>query len=119
MKGKNSMHKKVPKEVKLFAPKLPYPQSLMRKYDLIFQNLMETIREVKVNIPLLTNLKSNLKYNKMIKDPGEHTHMLGDIVHMEKVVVGSHRVVIIEEKFPPKMKNPRSFVLTCNIGEVR
>lgn len=48
--GKKSLSsEKMPKEVSLIAPKLPYPQRLNWKEDLILQNFVETIKEEKIN----------------------------------------------------------------------
>lgn len=94
----------MPKEVKLFAPKLPYLQRLTRKHDFILQTLVETIKKVIVHIPLLTTLKSNPKHGRIIKDLMAHTDFVEDINSMEKVVVGGHCAMIIEGKLPSKMK---------------
>lgn len=79
------------------------------------QTLVETIKEVKVNISLLTILKSNLKNNRMLKDFVAHIHAVEDLDCMEKVVPSGHCVEIIEGKLPLKMKDLGSFVLTCGV----
>lgn len=95
------MYRKVPKEVNPYTPKLPYPEKLTKKEDIILQNMMDTIKEVKVNISLLSMLNCNPKYKKMIKDLVGHTHVVGDLNSMDKEAVGGHCVTIIEAKLPP------------------
>lgn len=63
---------------------------------------MDTIQEVKVNISLLTMLKFNPKYNKMIKDSMAHTHAIGDIDYMEKILMGGQCVASVVGKLPPR-----------------
>lgn len=55
----------------------------------------------------------------MIKKLVTHNHTIRDLDCMENIIVGDHRTVIIEGKLPPKLKDPGSFVLTGDVGEVK
>lgn len=80
--------------------------------------MVHVIKEVHVNIPLLTMLTINPKYALILKDLEAHTHNVGDIDCMEKMVVDGHYCTIKERKLPPKMKDLVSFVQTCDIENI-
>lgn len=78
--------------------------------------MVKIIKEFIVNISLLTMLKSDPKYIKMIKDLVVHNHAMEEMDCVEKVVVDGHYSVTIKQKLTPKMKDLRSFMLMGDIG---
>jgi hypothetical protein len=56
-----------------YEPKVPFPKRLkapshFRKQEKKIQDMMETLKQVKINIPLLDAIKKILAYAKFIKD---------------------------------------------------
>ena len=92
----------------------PFPQALRGKKKATQQaGILEVLRQVKVNIPLLDLIKQVPAYVKFFKDLCTIKKGLG----IEKKAFLTEQVsVIIQSKYPVKYKDPSSPTISVNIG---
>ncbi|KAJ9134949.1 hypothetical protein P3X46_032185 [Hevea brasiliensis] len=76
--------------------------------------ILETFRKVEVNIPLLDAIKQVPKYAKFLKELCTTKRKLRN---NEKISVGENVSALIQQKLPPKCKDPGSFSIPCRIGD--
>ena len=100
-------------EVKISIPP-PFPQALRgRKKATQQAGILEVLRQVKVNIPLLDIIKQVPAYAKFLKDLCTIKKGLG----IEKKAFLTEQVsAIIQSKYPVKYKDPGSPTISVNIG---
>ena len=93
----------------------PFPQALRGKKKASQQaGILEVLRQVKVNIPLLDIIKQVPAYAKILKDLCTIKKGLG----IEKKAFLTEQVsAIIQSKNPIKYKDPGSPTISVNIGE--
>ena len=92
----------------------PFPQALRGKKKASQQaGILEVLRQVKVNIPLLDIIKQVPAYAKFLKDLCTIKKGLG----IEKKAFLTEQVsAIIQSKYPIKYKDPGSPTISVNIG---
>ena len=92
----------------------PFPQALGGKKKASQQaGILEVLRQVKVNIPLLDIIKQVPAYAKFLKDLCTIKKGLG----LEKKAFLTEQVsAIIQSKYPVKYKDPGSPTISVNIG---
>ena len=92
----------------------PFPQALRGKKKASQQaGILEVLRQVKVNIPLLDIIKQVPAYAKFLKDLCTIKKGLG----IEKKAFLTEQVsAIIQSKYPVKYKDPGSPTISVNIG---
>ena len=92
----------------------PFPQALRGKKKATQQaGILEVLRQVKVNIPLLDLIKQVPAYAKFLKDLCTIKKGLG----IEKKAFLTEQVsAIIQSKYPVKYKDPGSPTIPVNIG---
>ena len=92
----------------------PFPQVLRGKKKTSQQaGILEVLRQVKVNIPLLDIIKQVPAYAKFLKDLCTIKKGLG----IEKKAFLTEQVIaIIQRKYPVKYKDPGSPTISVNIG---
>ena len=92
----------------------PFPQALRSKKKASQQaGILEVLRQVKVNIPLLDIIKQVPAYAKFLKDLCTIKKVLG----IEKKAFLIEQVIaIIQSKNPVKYKDPGSPTISVNIG---
>ena len=92
----------------------PFPQALRGKKKATQQAcILEVLRQVKVNIPLLDLIKQVPAYAKFLKDLCTIKKGLG----IEKKAFLTEQVsAIIQSKYPVKYKDPGSPTISVNIG---
>ena len=92
----------------------PFPQALRGKKKATQQvDILEVLRQVKVNIPLLDIIKQVPAYAKFLKDPCTIKKGLGI---ENKAFLTEHVSAIIQSKYPVKFKDPGSPTISVNIG---
>ncbi|CAN6685907.1 unnamed protein product [Malus baccata var. baccata] len=95
----------------------PFPSRFMQtKKDEAEKDILETLRKVQVNIPLLDAIKQVPRYAKFLK---ELCTTRKRISTKEVVKVGENVSAILQRKLPPKCKDPGSFTIPCVIGNNR
>ncbi|KAJ9176965.1 hypothetical protein P3X46_012223 [Hevea brasiliensis] len=80
------------------------------------KEILETFRKVKVNITLLDAIKQIPRYTKFLK---ELCTTKCKLRNNEKISVGENVSALIQQKLPPKCKDPGSFSIPCKIGYSR
>ena len=92
----------------------PFPQALRGKKKASQQaGILEVLRQVKVNIPLLDIIKQVPAYAKFLKDLSTIKKGLG----IDKKAFLTEQVsAIIQSKYPVKYKDPGSPTISVNIG---
>ncbi|KAM1728953.1 hypothetical protein ACFX12_019408 [Malus domestica] len=80
------------------------------------KDILETLRKVQVNIPLLDAIKQVPRYAKFLK---ELCTTRKRISTKEVVKVGENVSAILQRKLPPKCKDPGSFTIPCVIGVLK
>ena len=92
----------------------PFPQALRGKKKANQQaGILEVLRQVKVNIPLLDLIKQVHAYAKILKDLCTIKKGLGI---EKKAFLTEHVSAIIQSKYPVKYKDPGSPTIPVNIG---
>ncbi|KAJ9162800.1 hypothetical protein P3X46_022544 [Hevea brasiliensis] len=93
----------------------PFPCRLAKtKKEEQEKEILETFRKVEVNIPLLDAIKQVPKYAKFLKELCTTKHKLRN---NEKISVGENVSALIQQKLPPKCKDPGLFSIPCRIGD--
>jgi hypothetical protein len=106
-----------------YVPKAPYPERLKAslhfgKQDEKIQDMMETFKQIKVNIPLLDAIKQVPAYAKFLKDLC--TQKRKNRKHIPKKVVLTEQVSsLIQHNTPPKLKDPGAPTISCVIGNTQ
>ena len=92
----------------------PFPQALRGKKKVTQQaGILEVLRQVKVNIPLLDLINQVPAYAKFLKDLCTIKKGLGI---EKKAFLTEHVSAIIQSKYPVKYKDPGSPTIPVNIG---
>ena len=92
----------------------PFPQALRGKKKVTQQaGILEVLRQVKVNIPLLDLINQVPAYAKFLKDLCTIKKGLGI---EKKVFLTEHVSALIQSKYPVKYKDPGSPTIPVNIG---
>ena len=100
-------------EVKIQIPP-PFPQAIRKKKNHVNQTeMLEVLREVKVNIPLLDMIKQVPTYAKFLKDLCTVKRSLNV---NKKVFLTEQVSAIIGNKTPVKYKDPGCPTISVNIG---
>ncbi|XP_050111755.1 uncharacterized protein LOC126590310, partial [Malus sylvestris] len=95
----------------------PFPSRFVQtKKEEAEKDILETLRKVQVNIPLLDAIKQVPRYAKFLK---ELCTTRKRISTKEVVKVGENVSAILQRKLPPKCKDPGSFTIPCVIGNTR
>ena len=79
------------------------------------QEILETLKKVEINIPLLDAIKQVPRYAKFLKELCATKRKL---VGNEKVSVGENVSAVFQRKLPPKCKDPGVFFVPCKIGNL-
>ncbi|PIN03167.1 DNA-directed DNA polymerase [Handroanthus impetiginosus] len=103
-KGKEVISEGNEKEIKA-----PLGQKLKKQ----FQKFFAVFKKLHINIPFAEVLKQMRSYVKFMKDILSKKRRLDDY---ETVVLTEKCSAIIQNKLPPKLKNPESFTIPCTIG---
>ena len=92
----------------------PFPQALRGKKKATQQaGILEVLRQVKVNIPLLDLINQVPAYEKFLKDLCTIKKGLGI---EKKAFLTEHVSALIQSKYPVKYKDPGSPTIPVNIG---
>ncbi|XP_057962242.1 uncharacterized protein LOC131153800 [Malania oleifera] len=102
-----------------YVPPTPYPAALQAhskpKKEEIEESMMDTFRQVKINLPLLDVIKQMSAYAKFLKDLC--TQKRKSKVHLNKRVRLTENVsLILLGSIPPKFKDPSAATISCVIS---
>ncbi|XP_074352402.1 uncharacterized protein LOC141691570 [Apium graveolens] len=97
-----------------FVPKLSFPSRMNKTMvDQQFGKFMTLFKNLEVIVPFTDLISQVPSYAKFLKDILTKKRSLGK---METVVFIEECSVILQNKSPPKLKDPRSFSIPCHLG---
>jgi hypothetical protein len=106
-----------PSPVKAYVPPIPFPQRLKKnKPDTKFDNFLEVLKKLQINIPLIDAILQIPSYTKFLKEMLTKKRKLPEFEVVALTEESSARVL---NKLPPKLKDPGSFCLPISIGNSR
>ncbi|XP_062080324.1 uncharacterized protein LOC133785081 [Humulus lupulus] len=101
-------------EIQKLPQQLPFPQRFQKqKQDGQFKKFLDILRQLHINIPLVEALEKMPNYVKFMKDILTKKRRLGEF---ETVALAKESSSFLQNKLPPKMKDPGSFTIPCTIG---
>ncbi|XP_057760482.1 uncharacterized protein LOC130980859 [Arachis stenosperma] len=104
------------KLVKTYTTPLPYPQKLQKEIkDQQFPKFLEVFKKLEINIPLAEALEQMPLYAKFLKELINKKKSWNE---KETVIPTQECSVVIQEGLPPKLKDPGSFYLPCDLGSI-
>ncbi|XP_042410152.1 uncharacterized protein LOC121999554 [Zingiber officinale] len=93
---------------------VPFPQRLvMLKNDEEFGRILEKVKEICVEVPLIDAIIQMLKFAKFLKGIMSNKRIRGDI---ETIALTEECSALFEKNVSPKFTDPGSFYIPCNIG---
>ena len=97
--------------------KLPYPHlsKKKKKEEGQLKKLMELFSQLQVSIPFRESLDQMPVYAKFMKELLTGRRKPNDD---ENIAFSENCSAILQRKLPPKLKDPRAFVIPCTIGKV-
>ena len=97
-----------------FKPKIPFPQRFAKtKLDEQFKKFIEMMNKIYIDVPFTDVLTQMPTYAKFLK---EILSKKRKIEEDETVNLTEECSAIIQNKLPPKLKDPGSFSIPCVIG---
>ncbi|XP_062075567.1 uncharacterized protein LOC133779647 [Humulus lupulus] len=91
----------------------PFPQRFQKqKLDSQFKKFLDMLKQLHINIPLVEALEQMPNYVKFMKDILTRKRRLGEF---ETVALTKECSSFLQNKLPPKMKDPGSFTIPCTI----
>ncbi|GJX75627.1 hypothetical protein Tco_0322438 [Tanacetum coccineum] len=100
---------------KPYKPKIPYPQRLRKeKIEAQYGKFLEMIRAVRINVPLFDVLVGKPNYGKFLKELINNKHTLAQISY---AFLSDESSAMIQNKVPPRLGYPGSFLIPCNFSK--
>ncbi|GKC10240.1 reverse transcriptase domain-containing protein [Tanacetum coccineum] len=100
---------------KPYKPKIPYPQRLRKeKMEAQYGKFLDMIRAVRINVPLIDVLAGMPNYGKFLKELVNNKHKIEQI---SAAFLSDESSAMIQNKVPPKLGDPRSFLILCNFNK--
>ncbi|GJT25256.1 reverse transcriptase domain-containing protein [Tanacetum coccineum] len=100
---------------KPYKPKIPYPQRLRKeKMEAQYGKFLDIIRSVRINVPLIDVLAGMPNYGKFLKELISNKHKIEQI---SAAFLSDESSAMIQNKVPPKLGDPRSFLIPCNFNK--
>ncbi|XP_020262743.1 uncharacterized protein LOC109838731 [Asparagus officinalis] len=99
-----------------YKPHLPFPQRLAKaKLEKQFGKFLEILKKLHINIPFTEAISQMPSHAKFLKEILSNKRKLEEY---ETVALTEECSVIIQNKLPPKLKDPDSFSIPCVISNV-
>ncbi|GKC79723.1 hypothetical protein Tco_1130497 [Tanacetum coccineum] len=99
---------------KPYKPKISYPQRLRKeKMEAQYGKFLDMIRAVRINVPLVDVLAGMPNYGKFLKELISNKHKIEQIF---ATFLSDESSAMIQNKVPPKLRDPRSFLIPCNFN---
>ncbi|GJS29377.1 reverse transcriptase domain-containing protein [Tanacetum coccineum] len=100
---------------KPYKPKIPYPQRLRKeKMEAQYGKFLDMICAVRINVPLIDCLAGMPNYGKFLKELISNKHKIKQI---STTFLSNESSVMIQNKVPPKLGDPGSFLIPCNFNK--
>ncbi|KAL5538669.1 hypothetical protein UlMin_044627 [Ulmus minor] len=95
-------------------PPPPFPQRFKKQQqDHQFRRFLDVLKQLHINIPLVEALEQMPNYVKFMKDMLTKKRRFGEF---ETVALTHECSAVLQNKLPPKLKDPGSFTIPCSIG---
>ncbi|KAL5580892.1 hypothetical protein UlMin_013334 [Ulmus minor] len=95
-------------------PPPPFPQRFKKQQqDHQFRRFLDVLKQLHINIPLVEALEQMPNYVKFMKDMLTKKRRFGEF---ETVALTRECSAVLQNKLPPKLKDPGSFTIPCSIG---
>ncbi|KAL5543197.1 hypothetical protein UlMin_010907 [Ulmus minor] len=95
-------------------PPPPFPQRFKKQQqDHQFRRFLDVLKQLHINIPLVEALEQMPNYVKFMKDMLTKKRRFGEF---ETVALTRKCSAVLQNKLPPKLKDPGSFTIPCSIG---
>ncbi|GJZ47245.1 reverse transcriptase domain-containing protein [Tanacetum coccineum] len=91
-----------------------FTRSGKRKWKLNTENFLDMIRVVRINVPLIDVLAGMPNYGKFLKELISNKHKIEQI---SVAFLSDESSAMIQNKVPPKLGDPRSFLIPCNFNK--
>ncbi|WVY97116.1 hypothetical protein V8G54_029267 [Vigna mungo] len=104
------------KNMREYVPTIPFPQRLKKQEQAKqFARFLDVFKKLHINIPFAEALEQMPSYAKFMKDLLSKKRKLQED---ETIMLTEECSAIIQQKLPPKLKDPGSFVIPCEIGNI-
>lgn len=114
--GKDKGKSKVNPEIDIDIDKLPYPERAKKdKLDSQFSKFLEIFKKLQINIPFADALTQMPNYAKFMKDVLSKKKKFDE---HGTIFLTENCSAILQNKIPEKLKDPGSFTLPCELGEI-
>ncbi|GJY32699.1 reverse transcriptase domain-containing protein [Tanacetum coccineum] len=98
-----------------YKPRIPYPQRLQKEImEAQYEKFLDMIQAVQINVPLVDVLAGMQNDGKFLKELVSNKHKLEQISSAFLIDESS---TIIQNKVPPKLRNPESFLIPCTFSK--
>ncbi|XP_021645418.2 uncharacterized protein LOC110638981 [Hevea brasiliensis] len=98
-----------------YKPPLPFPQRFHKaQLDKQFGKFLEVLKKLYINIPFTDVISQMPSDAKFLREILSNKRRLEDY---ETVALTEECSAILQNKLPPKLKDPGSFSIPCHIGE--
>ncbi|GJT43684.1 reverse transcriptase domain-containing protein, partial [Tanacetum coccineum] len=100
---------------KPYKSKILYPQRLRKeKMEAQYGKFLDMIRAVCINVPLIDVVAGMPNYGKFLKELISNKHKIEQI---SVAFLSDESSAMIQNKVPPKLRDPRSFLIPCNFNK--
>ncbi|KAL2525879.1 Aspartic peptidase [Abeliophyllum distichum] len=100
--------------VNAYIPPIPFPQRLQKsKLDKQFAKFLKIFKKLNINIPFVDAIAQMPSYTKFMKEILSNKRKLEE---HETVMLTEECSALLQNKLPPKLKDPGSFTILCTIG---
>ncbi|GJU16948.1 reverse transcriptase domain-containing protein [Tanacetum coccineum] len=114
-KAQNPKQTKETQLPKPYKPKILYPQPLRKeKMEAQYGKFLDIIHSVRINVPLIDVLARMPNYGKFLKELISNKHKIEQI---SAAFLSDESSAMIQNKVPPKLGDPRSFLIPCNFNK--
>nr|GEW87701.1 reverse transcriptase domain-containing protein [Tanacetum cinerariifolium] len=101
---------------KPYKPKIPYPQRLRKeKIEAQYGKFLDITCAIRINVPLVNVLVGMPNYRKFLKELISNKHKIEQIY---AAFLGDESSAMIQNKVPPKLEDPGSFLIPCNFNRI-
>ncbi|XP_057999339.1 uncharacterized protein LOC131178397 [Hevea brasiliensis] len=98
-----------------YKPPFPYSQRFQKaKLDKQFGKFLKVLKKLYINIPFTDAISQMPSYAKFLKEILSNKRRLEDY---ETVALTEECSALLQNKLPPKLKDPESFSIPCHIGD--
>ena len=109
----NTSQAKVTVPIREYVAPIPFPQRLHKyKLDKQFFKFIEVFKKLQTNIPFVDALAQMASYATFMKEILINKRKLEDY---EIIMLSEECYARLQNKLPPKLKDPRSFTIPCTI----